>query len=653
MPLIELKGIKKTYRIGDEQTVYALKDINLSIEHGEFVSIMGVSGSGKSTLLGILGLLDKSDAGQYLLLGKDISKLSDNEYARLRNRFFGFIFQMFNLLPRLNVLDNAMIPFIYRRGVSQEERKNLKDIIKKVGLSDRINHRPNQLSGGQQQRVAIARALSNNPMVILADEPTGNLDSKSTVEIINILKELNNAGNTIIMVTHNPELAEVSSRVIKLRDGDIISDEVKRKGPASKSIELSSLKEPGRKIFSFSEIINYIYESFMTIRANKLRSFLSILGVMIGVAAVIAMLAVGTGAKKEVEKSLASLGTNLLMVRTSNVSRGISMGTDSTTRFTFADLEALKKIDAVKSVVPYASGRAQVVFQNKNWNTSVVGTGTDYQAVRDAVPQNGKFFSPGEYAGRAKVAVIGVTVANELFGSENPVGKQIRINRISFKVVGVLPEKGVSGFRNQDDQIIVPVTTAMYRLFGTDYINYFDVQVKDADSMDYVLEEIPAVIVKLHRLTEDQTDRIEIRNMADIQKAASEMVNTLSYLLGAIAAVSLLVGGIGIMNIMLVMVMERTREIGLRKSLGAENSDIMLQFLIEGVMICVFGGIIGILFGSGVSWTISALAGWTTYISMGSIMLALIFSVLTGLIFSLWPAWRAAKLLPIVALRYE
>jgi len=653
MSLIELKDIEKIYRIGDEQAVAALNKVSLKIEQGEFVAIMGPSGSGKSTLLGILGLLDKADNGKYLLLDQDISKLSDNEYARLRNRFFGFIFQMFNLLPRFNIVDNASLPFIYSSSVKREDRERLLGILKKVGLDDRLKHRPNQLSGGQQQRVAVARALSNRPLVILADEPTGNLDSKSTAEIISLLKELNAEGNTIIMVTHSSELAEVASRVLRLHDGSIIADEKKPSDRIREQLKIASIKMSGRRILSPAELKNYILESLTTIMSNKLRSFLSILGVMIGVAAVIAMLAIGTGAQREVQKSLASLGTNLLMVRASNVSRGISFGTDSTTRFTFADLEALKKIDGVNKVVPYVNSRAQAVYQNKNWNTSILGTSTDYMKVRDSAPQSGRFFTEAETAARSKVAIIGVTVAQQLFGGDSPLNKQIRINRISFNVIGLLPEKGVSGFRNQDDQIIIPVTTAMYRLVGTDYINNFDVQAVDDSAMPYLLDEIPSVLTKLHRLPEDETDKIDIRNMADIQKAATDMIRTFSILLGAIAAVSLLVGGIGIMNIMLVMVMERIREIGLRKSLGAENSDILLQFLTEGVMICVFGGIIGILFGSGVSWTISALAGWTTFISMDSILLAIIFSVLTGLIFSLWPAWRAAKLLPIVALRYE
>src|SRR3989339_172014 len=653
MSLIELNSIVKTYYIGGNLPVHALQGVSLKIEAGEFVAIMGASGSGKSTLLAILGLLDNADNGEYKLLGKDITGLTENEYARLRNRFFGFIFQMFNLLPKLNVTDNTMLPFIYAGEASKENRQRSVEVLKKIGLEDRLHHRPNELSGGQQQRVAIARALANKPLVILADEPTGNLDSKSSQEIIDLLKELNAQGNTIIMVTHEHDVAAHASRIITLRDGSILSDDRKQPGIKTSVPVFNWGDKKGKSVFSFGRLKDYCYEATLSLLNNKLRSFLSILGVMIGVAAVITMLALGTGAQKAMEKTLSGLGTNLLMVRTSQRSHGISLGSDSVTRFTFADLAVIEQIESVEKVAPYVSGRGQAVYQNRNWNTSIVGSNYDFQYVRESVPDIGRFFTAAEAASRAKVAVLGKTVATELFGAENPVGKWIRINKVSFNVIGVMPEKGVSGWRNVDDQIVIPIKTAMYRLLGSDYISYFDVQVSDLNSMQYVQDEIIVQLVKLHRLPESQSDSIEVRNMAEIQKAAGEMISTLAYLLGAIAAVSLLVGGIGIMNIMLAMVMERTHEIGLRKALGAEKSDIMVQFLVEAVLICLFGGLMGIAFGALVSFAMATLAGWNILISFGSIILAFTFSVLVGVVFGLWPAWRAAKLLPIVALRYE
>ncbi len=653
MSLIELKNIAKTYYIGGKVPVYALRGVDLKIEPGEFVAIMGPSGSGKSTLLAILGLLDKADSGQYHLLDKDISNMKESDYARLRNRFFGFVFQMFNLLPKLNLTDNVMLPFIYSEETDGKKREQALEILKKIGLADRLRHKPNELSGGQQQRVALGRALANKPLVILADEPTGNLDSKSGKEIMNLLKELNEQGNTIIMVTHEHDIADWATRVLSLHDGKIIKDEKKAKIPKPSAPEFSLGEKKKARFFGLSGLKNYCLEAYISIVSNKLRSVLSILGVMIGVAAVISMLALGTGAKRSMEETLSSLGTNLLMVRAPHRSRGVSMGSQGQTRFTFADLDALKRIPAVEYVVPYVTGRAQVVFQNKNWNTSVTGVSADYPKLRDVEIEVGRFFTAADNNSRAKVAVIGQTVAKELFGDEDPVGRRVRVNRISFNVIGLLPEQGAAGWRNLDDQIIVPVKTAMYRLIGEDYISYFEVRVRNQDEMQYASDEIVNEIMRLHRLPESQRQAIDVINMADIQAAAGALISTLSYLLGAVAAVSLLVGGIGIMNIMLVMVMERTHEIGLRKALGAQKGDIMFQFLVESVLICLFGGIIGIGFGAVISWALSTFANWNVYISSGSIILAFTFSVLVGIIFGMWPAWRAAKLLPIVALRYE
>jgi macrolide transport system ATP-binding/permease protein len=653
MALIELKNIHKTYYIGGKIPVHALQGVDLSIEPGEFVAIMGPSGSGKSTLLAVLGLLDKADKGEYRLLDKNISNMKESDYARLRNRFFGFVFQTFNLLPKINIKDNVMLPFIYSGSDSKEKRAQALETLKRIGLGDRLHHRPNEISGGQQQRVALGRALSNNPLVILADEPTGNLDSRSSQEIMRLLKQLNEQGNTIIMVTHEKDIAAWASRVLQLHDGKIVNDEVKRKPPKVQLPELVDDKKAKRRLCCFSGLRNYSFEAFLSIINNKLRSVLSILGVMIGVAAVIAMLALGTGAQRSMEETLSSLGTNLLMVRAPWRSRGVSMGTQGPTRFNFEDLEALKRIESVEYVVPYVSGRAQAVYQNKNWNTSVVGTSVDYEKLRDVQPELGRFFTKAEDNSRAKVAVLGQTVVKELFGDQNPVGQWIRLNRISFNVIGVLPEQGAAGWRNLDDQIMMPVKTAMFRLTGEDYINYFEVKVSSLEDMQYVSDEIVTVLLKLHRLPENQRQSIDVINMAEIQEAANALIATLAYLLGAVAAVSLLVGGIGIMNIMLVMVMERTHEIGLRKALGAQKSDIMIQFLVESVLICLFGGAIGIVFGAGISWMLSAFANWNVYISPGSIVLAFTFSVMVGIIFGMWPAWRAAKLLPIEALRYE
>lgn len=653
MSLIELKDVHKTYYIGGTIPVYALQGVSVSIEPGEFVAIMGPSGSGKSTMLAVLGLLDKADKGEYWLLNKNISSMQESDYARLRNRFFGFVFQTFNLLTKLTVTENAMLPFLYASEVTKEKREKVLETLKDIGLGDRLKHKSNELSGGQQQRVALGRALANSPIVILADEPTGNLDSKSSHEIMKIFKDLNAAGNSIIMVTHEPDIAAYASRVLLLQDGKIVSD--KKQGEFTKRDVPEMPREKGGRspLYYFVDLRNYIIEAFNSIANNKLRSFLSILGVMIGVAAVITMLALGTGARMSMEKTMASLGTNLLTIRMQRSQGGISLGMDTSTRFDFNDLATLQKIDTLQYVVPYVQGRGQAIYQDKNWSTSIVGTSVDFPSARSMSIQMGRYFTAAEANSRAKVAVLGQTVLDQLYGGVNPVGQMIKINRVDFTVVGVFEPVGGAGFQNPDDRIVIPIKTAMYRLLGTDYISYFDVTVKNKEDIQNSQDAITNEIMRVHRMQEAQRQNISIFNMADIQAATNSVITTLSLLLGSVAAVSLLVGGIGIMNIMLVMVMERTHEIGLRKSIGAQRSDILTQFLTEAVAICFLGGILGIIFGCLISFLLSSLANWTTYISSGSVILSFTFSVLTGVIFGLWPAMRASKMLPIEALRYE
>lgn len=653
MDIIELKNISKTYHLG-KIDVPVLHNISLTISEGEFVAIMGHSGSGKSTLLNILGLLDKPSQGQYFLASKETSKLSDDELAGLRNVFMGFVFQQFNLLPRMTAKENTALPVIYSS--RKEESGKETALLEKVGLGARLLHKPTELSGGQQQRVAIARALINNPLLILADEPTGNLDSKSAEEIISILKELNDSGITIVMVTHEPDLAGAAGRTIRLQDGVIVSDETKKDKAASRSAPgRSAIANVSHKVVDILRIKDYFIQAFRSLLSNKTRSALSILGVLIGVASLIAMLALGKGAQEQVRKNISSLGSNLLAVRASSHSRGgVSLETGSVTRFTLQDADEIKeKISGIERVVPYVGGRGQVVYGGKNWNTQMLGTTTDYPGARNMYPKTGRFFTAEETITRAKVAVLGKTIVDELFADKNPIGEYIKIKRIDFQVIGVFREKGASGFQNEDDKIVIPINTAMYRLLGKEYIDNIDVQVSDPDNMDYISDRIKNLIVALHRLPASKVDSIDIRNMADIQAAISSTTQAFSYLLGSIAFISLLVGGIGIMNIMLVSVSERTREIGLRKAIGANNKDILFQFVIESVAICALGGAIGIIFGSAASIILSKAAGWTTIVSWYSVVLAFTFSVLIGLVFGIWPARKASKLNPIDALRYE
>ena len=657
--MIEVKNLYKTYQMGDVK-VEALRGVSLKISSGEFIAIMGVSGSGKSTLMHVLGLLDRPDSGEYTLAGSDVTKLTDQELALVRNRSVGFVFQQFHLLARMTALENAELPLIYAGKRNMQEKA--KEKIEEVGLKDRMMHWPNELSGGQQQRVAIARSLVNEPPIIFADEPTGNLDSKSKEEIISVLKKLNEKGKTIVIVTHESEIASHARRIIQMRDGQIISDKTVSGETKIPRIDIPEdlikdiLSKSTSAIKGGIEFLDYLRQAIFAMLAHKMRAFLSILGILIGVAAVIAMIAVGSGAQKSIEQQLASMGSNLLLIRPGAPKvGGIAMSVGTVSRFTFQDLTAISKLtDMVKYISPSVTGRVQVVYENKNWNTQVEGVGVDYEQLRVATPTVGRFFTDQEVKMRNKVALLGTTVVQQLFGNTNPIGETIKINLINFKVIGILPQKGATGFRDQDDTVIVPITTAMYRLLGKQYIDQIYAEARSPDLIEPTQDEIIKVLIKQHHIApKDAEDAYQIRNMSEIKAAMEASTKTMSLLLGCIAAISLLVGGIGIMNIMLVSVTERTREIGLRKAIGASNKDIMVQFLIEAVLMSFIGGVAGIILGVAIAILIPVFSGWAVIISVFPIALATTFSLIVGVVFGLWPAQKASQLDPIEALRYE
>ena len=651
MAIIELKGITRSYRLARaKDDLKILKGIDLTIEEGEFVAIMGPSGSGKSTLMQIMGILDRPTSGSYRLAGWDCSKLSDDEGAALRSKTIGFIFQMFNLLARTSALDNVLLPMIYSPIPDREIRA--KELLVDVGLEDRLGHKPNELSGGQQQRVAIARSLANRPKIIFADEPTGNLASDQAEDILRMLERLNRSGITVILVTHEADIAAHARRIIKIKDGRIVSDE-KNDAPLTVARLPPSAPAPalGIRLAQFKE---YGATALRAMGTNKARSALSVLGILIGVAAVIAMLAVGKGAQKAIEARISSLGSNLLMIRPESPNMGgVRSASGSVSRLTEEDVKTIGGIPHVLRVEGNVQGNAQLVYGDKNTNTQIIGATPFYAPMHSANAYYGRFFTEAENQSRARVVLLGQSTVNNLFGKQNPVDKYIKINHTSFKVIGILPMKGSSPFRDQDDVALIPLKTAMKRTLGTLYYNSISAECDAAENIPQVMEDARRLMRKAHRLPEFKDDDFDIRNMADLQAALSGTTQTFTLLLGIVAAISLLVGGIGIMNIMLVSVSERTREIGLRKAVGAPRRAILSQFLIESAFLSTLGGVIGIALGMSVSLSLSKFAGWAAIVSPSAVFLAFAFSVTVGIVFGFWPARKASLLSPIEALRYE
>ncbi len=654
MALIKVSHLNKIYRMGDT-AVKALDDISLEIERGEFLAIMGPSGSGKSTLMHVLGLLDMPDSGTYAFEGKTLTFSADKALAGLRSRKLGFIFQQFHLMKRTSALDNVLLPGIYLG--SKDQKNHAQKLLGKVGLGDRLSHKSSELSGGQQQRVAIARSLLNSPAVIFADEPSGNLDSKSEEEIMALLCELNAAGITIIMVTHEEELKKLATRVIKMRDGKILSDERNKPinyDPRVKEDPLLGQIENLQRPNFLTMLFVFFGQALKSLLANKVRSFLSMLGILIGVASVIAMLALGAGAKVSIEKQLATLGTNLLSVRP-GPDRHMGVSSEAVTAtFTVDDGERLKReVSGIASLAPSVSGRVQAVYRERNTNTRVLGTTPEYSSMRAAPAQLGRFFTDQENIDRARVALIGKTIATNLFAGKNPIGETLRLNRINFQIIGVLQERGAGAFGDQDDIIIIPIHTAMYRLLGKTSVDSFDVEVKDRDNMENVSSSILRYFAVKNHITGNPEDSLTVRNYADIQSAVSQTSKIMSLLLAIIALISLVVGGIGIMNIMLVSVTERTREIGIRMAVGARRADILLQFIIEAIFTSFIGGLMGIALGVLASSLIGIFSGWEIIVTTGSVLLATLFSVVVGVIFGYWPALKASRLSAIEAIRFE
>jgi macrolide transport system ATP-binding/permease protein len=646
VPLIELSDITKTFFPGADIAVQVLHGISLAIYPGEFVALMGASGSGKSTLMNIVGCLDRATSGTYRFDGHDVSEFNSDELAKLRREAFGFIFQSYNLIGTSNAEENVEVPAIYAGVPLVKRRERAEQLLTQLGLGDRLRHRPNQLSGGQQQRVSIARALMNGGQIILADEPTGALDSRSGAEVMALLHDLADQGHTIILITHDKEVAGSARRIIEIKDGTILSDSgVDVAAASDKAREIAAQPHAGEAFWSdLGEAANM---ALRALRANLFRTILTLLGIVIGVGSVVAMLAIGEGAKQAVVQQIGSMGTNLLLVRPGAPGqRGVG-GTVAT--MVPADAEAMSSAPNVIAAVPELTGSVTSRFGDIDYQTQVDATWPDLPIVRSWPVSQGTFFSDEDQRSYASVAVLGETAYEQLFpGGENPIGKYILLKNVPFLVIGIMSTKGATaGGNDADDVIFTPLSTGSLRLFGQRFLRSITVAVKDVNSIDATQDTLTEMLKARHG-----AEDFFIRNMAAVVQTASDAQNTLTILLGSVAAISLLVGGIGVMNIMLVSVTERTREIGIRMATGARMRNILQQFLTEAVVVSALGGIIGVLGGIAVAMVINAF-GTPVVFTAPPMLLAFGCAAATGLVFGFAPALKAAKLDPVIALQSE
>jgi len=648
-PLMQVKGLIREFKAG-EQTIRVLHDINLTIHQGEMVAIIGQSGSGKSTLMNILGCLDQATAGDYQVFGQSVNRLAPDELAKLRREHFGFIFQRYHLLGDISARDNVSVPAVYAGMDGQARNERAEKLLSDLGLADKVNNRPSQLSGGQQQRVSIARALMNGGDIILADEPTGALDSKSGKDVVQILKDLNAQGHTIIMVTHDPSLAAQAERVIEIKDGYIIAD-YKNDNYQRPAAQSTSIIDEHRKS-AFGSFIDRLFEAFkmslLAMRAHKMRTLLTMLGIIIGIASVVSVVGLGKGSQEQILSNISSLGTNTITV-TDGYPYGDPRRQYNDDNLTPQDAQAVADQPYVLSVSPQLNSNMSVRYRNIQEAASISGVGKDYLDVSGETLAMGQGFDEQSILRRTQDIIIDSNAHKTFFPTiANPIGEVLLIGSVPGRVIGVL-EPNEGGFSRSVDTptLYMPYTTMMSRLIGSAYIESFIALIDNNISSSAAESAISDLMTSRHG-----TDDFRIRNSDSIRQTIESTTAALTLLISSIAIISLIVGGIGVMNIMLVSVTERTNEIGVRMAVGARQSDIMQQFLIEAILVCILGGLLGIGMAFAIGELINRVGGdsFKVIYSSTSIIAAFVCSTLIGVVFGFLPARNAAKLDPVEAL---
>ena len=646
-PLLQLHGISRRFQAGD-QNVTVLKEINLSIAQGEMVAIVGASGSGKSTLMNILGCLDRPSDGDYQVAGRSTARLDRDSLAELRREHFGFIFQRYHLLGDLSAQGNVEVPAVYAGHARSARQQRAADLLQRLGLAQRLNYRPSQLSGGQQQRVSIARALMNGGEVILADEPTGALDSHSGQEVMSILKDLHARGHTVVIVTHDMQVAEHAQRIIELSDGEIVAD--RRKTTAHTVARLPIALD--NAVSRWQSQRDRLYEAFkmalLAMASQRLRTLLTMLGIIIGIASVVSVVALGKGSQQQVLANINAMGTSTLEVYPGKDFGDMRSAAVQTLRATDAD--ALAQQGYVHSVTPTVSSSTTFRYGNQSVSGTVNGVGEQYFLVRGYSIDSGMAFNRHSVDQLMQEAVIDENTRNKLFPhGANPLGEVILLGSLPCRIIGVAAKKQ-SGFGSDENlNVWIPYTTAMKRMLGQSYLKSITVRVNDDIDLTSAEDGVTRLLSQRHGGKD-----FFVMNTDSIRQTIEKTTATLTLLVSMIALISLVVGGIGVMNIMLVSVTERTREIGVRMAVGARASDIMQQFLIEAVLVCLLGGTLGVLLSLGIGVVFSQFSdNFTMVYSTESIVAAFICSTLIGVIFGFFPARRAAGMDPIHALERE